>query len=51
MLLLLDERDISGSITFHFKKGEGIIQSEIRECERWLGTINENKCVAFGSNM
>ena len=47
MLLILDERDISGSITFHFKKGEGIVQSEIRDVERWNGTTNNNNILEF----
>jgi hypothetical protein len=47
MLLFLDDRDISGSITFHFKKGEGIVQSEIRDVERWNGTTNTNNILEF----
>lgn len=46
-LLRFDDSDVSGSITFHFKKGEGIVQTETREVERWNGTLNSNSILEF----
>ena len=51
MLLKLDEADISGSITFHFAKGAGIVQSEVRDVRKWNNTTSENKVIDFSSKM
>ena len=47
MLLNFDEKDKFGSVTFHFKKGEGIVRSEIREFESFNGTYNDNNVLTF----
>lgn len=51
IILDYDKKDISGSITFHFQKGQGIVNHEIRECHKWNGTLNENKVVEFTKNI
>ena len=43
ILLKIDTMDVSGSVTFHFSKGQGIVNHEIRICEKWIGATNENK--------
>lgn len=35
ILLRYDTKDTSGQVTFHFKKGEGIVGHEIYEKVRW----------------
>lgn len=38
ILLRFDQGDLTGQITFHFKKGEGIVGHEIKEIARWGGS-------------
>ena len=48
VLLRFDEQDISGQVTFHFKKGEGIVGHEVREIMRWnTHTVNANDVKVF----
>lgn len=51
ILLELDEQDFGGSVTFHFKRGQGIVTKEIRDIEHWNGTVSENKVIAFSQNI
>lgn len=51
ILLDLDERDFGGSVTFHFKKGQGIVMDEVRSVEHWNGTVSDTKVIAFDAKM
>lgn len=35
LLLKVDERDFNGSVTFYFKKGQGIVGHEVIEKSSW----------------
>jgi hypothetical protein len=48
--LKADERDFSGCVTFHFRKGQGIVGHETIEKSQWSISMNENKVLAFESS-
>jgi hypothetical protein len=50
ILLKADERDFSGCVTFHFRKGQGIVGHETIEKSQWSISMNENKVLAFESS-
>jgi hypothetical protein len=50
ILLKADERDFSGCVTFHFRRGQGIVGHEVIEKSQW-NTSNENKVLVFNGEM
>lgn len=51
ILLKVDERDISGHVIFHFRKGQGIVGHEIMEKNNWGSDSGDNRTIAFNEKI